>query len=57
MKFNFFVLIACLMIHFIAQAGNAKKLNRSETVAPKSAQVPVERTVASGDQKCDCEKK
>lgn len=25
MKFNFFVLILCLMIHFIAQASNVNK--------------------------------
>lgn len=54
MKFNFFVLIACLMIHFIAQAGSAKRSGPTEsrqTAGPAS-----ERTVAS-DSTCNCEAK
>lgn len=52
MKFNFFVLIACLLIHFIAQAGSEKKSNKPSV---KQSQ-KIDREVA-GAQKCDCETK
>lgn len=56
MKFNFFVLIVSLMIHFIAQAGNGKK-----AVDKQLAPVKAERTVASGEangeKSCDCAEK
>lgn len=53
MKFNFFVLIACLMIHFIAQAGNVKRAAPNE----QTVQVKTERTVAGNDAPCENEVK
>ena len=49
MKFNFFVLIACLLIHFIAQAGSEKK-SVKPLVKPAAK---IERQVAA-DKSCDC---
>ena len=50
MKFNFFVLIASLMIHFIAQAGSGKKADQQPS--KETAQIKTERTVASD---CNCD--
>jgi len=54
MKFNFFVLIVCLMIHFIAQAGMTKKASEQK---PASAKKAVAQREVAASAPCDCEKK